>query len=320
MYSLIGGIELKIANLQFDKVINCSIDKTTRLLSNVATIELPLSAVFENTRRLSLPNEIKRGDKVSIKLGYDAELVHEFEGFVLDVSDNDKTIIKCEDSMYLFRKPVDNKLFKKTKLKDILTYVVSGSGIQLNSDIPEIEFDSFLLKNVTAIQALQKIKDNYGLLIYLDNSGALFCGLSYQYDAGNVTYNLQEKLIDNKLEYKESEDLKFRIKAVSLLKNNTRLEIETGDEDGDQRTLYFRNIKDKVKLTELAKQEIEKYKYTGYRGSLTGFGLPYATFGMKATIKDSNYPAREGDYYIEGVNVKFGQDGFSRKCELGVKL
>jgi hypothetical protein len=318
MYSLVNGIELSIGNLTFNKVINCKIEKSSRLLSNTAVIELPLSAIFENTRKLTIANEIKRGDQVEIKLGYDGDLVTEFKGYVENITDKEKTVIHCEDEMFQLRKPVVNKMFKKAKLKEVVEYIVGG--LELNSDIPEIEFDSFLLKNVTGLQALQKIKDNYGLLVYIDNDSKLYAGLSYTYEAGGVIYDLQKNVVSNDLTYKTADEIKYKIKAISLLKNNKKIEAETGDSEGELRTLYFRNITDKEKIEELAKQEIEKYKYTGYRGSLTGFGLPYATFGMTATIRDSNYPAREGNYYVEGLEIEFGQNGFRRKIELGIKL
>ena len=318
MYSLIDGIKLTIGNLTFNKAINCKIHKSTRLLSNTAVIELPLSAVFENTRKLTIANEIKRGDKVEIDLGYNGERVNEFKGYVEDISDKDKTVIHCEDEMFQLRKPLVNKMFKKVKLKEVVEYI--ADGLELNSDIPDIEFESFLLKDITGLQALQKIKDNYGLMIYIDNDNKLYAGLSYTYNSGSVIYDLQTNVVTNELTYKTAEEIKYKIKAVSLLKNNKRVEVETGDSEGELRTLYFRNITDKAKIEELAKQEIEKYKYTGYRGALTGFGLPYATFGMTAIIRDSNYPVREGNYYAEGVEIEFGQNGFRRKIELGIKL
>jgi hypothetical protein len=319
MYSLIGGIKVKIGSLQFNKVFSCKIKKTTRLLSNTATIELPLSAVLENTKRLTIANEIKRGDKVEISLGYDKTLREEFTGFIQSISDMEKLVIECEDKMFLLRKPLKDKVFAKTTLKEVVNYIISGSDIELNSDIPEINFESFALKNVTAIQALQKIKDNYGLMVYLDNDNKLYVGLSYTYDSGKVTYSLQKNVQDNKLTFKHTDELKYKIKAISLLKNNKKIEVEAGDSDGELRTLHFRNITDEKKLKELALQEIEKYKYTGYRGTLTAWGLPYCTFGMSATIRDNNYPAREGSYYVEGVVVTFG-DGITREIELGVKL
>lgn len=320
MYSLIGGVNLKIGNFTFNRVISASIKKSTRLLSNTAIIELPLTAVFESNRTLSIAKEIKRGDKVEISLGYNGKLANEFTGFVEKITDDEKTVITCEDSMFLFRKPVENKMFKDATLKDILNYIISGSGISLNGEVPEINFESFLLKNVSGIQALQKIKDNYGVLVYLDNDNKLHAGLSYTYNAGAVEYNLQKNVSKNDLAYKIEEELKYKIKAISLLKNNKKIEIEVGDNDGELRTVHFNNITDEAKIKELALQEIEKYKYTGYRGSLTSFGWPIAKIGMTATMKDNNYPARQGNYYVEAVETKWSSSGFSRQVELGVKL
>jgi phage host-nuclease inhibitor protein Gam len=319
MYSLINGVEVLIGKkLMFKEVLNVKIEQSTRLLSSTCTIELPLSAVFENSKKLTLANEIKKGDSVVVRLGYDNDLRTEFVGYVQEITDKGKTEIKCEDTMYLLRKPLANKIFKNTTLAEVVRYI--AGNVPLNATLPQIEFNSFVVKNITGVQALQKIKDNYGLTIFIDNEQKVYCGLAYLYMTGKVIYDLQSNVVDNDLTYKHADELKFKIKAISLQKDNTKLEVETGDNDGDLRTLYFQNIANEKKLKELANEEINKYKYTGYRGTLTCFGLPYATMGMSAVIRDKNYPVRAGVYYVEGVTTSFGRNGFRRTVELGIKL
>lgn len=319
---LLGVLNCKITigKFVFNQVNEVEIERTGRLISDTAIIKLPLSAVFENKKKESVENKIKRGDNVKIELAYNDEYNIEFTGYVKDVAAKDKTVIECEDNAFLLRKPIPNKAFKGKTLKDVIKYIADECKLGLNADVPDVTFDAFLLKNIDGLKAMQKLKDDYGLTVFFDYEGKLYAGLSYKYDTGKVKYNLQGDIKKSNLIFKKEEDIKYKIKAISLLKNNKKLEVETGDTDGEQRTLYFRNIASKTELEKLANEEIQKYKYTGYRGTLISFGSPLARFGMSAKIKDDNYPAREGDYYIESVKTNFGQSGFQRTIELGIKL
>ena len=64
-----------------DKV---DIHRSVELLADTATITLPAS---EYNKRLSIEQELKRGDKVSIALGYEETgLVDEFVGYLQRIS------------------------------------------------------------------------------------------------------------------------------------------------------------------------------------------------------------------------------------------
>ncbi len=319
MYVL--NADIRIGKYRFKQVTNVEIERTSRLLVDTARIEMPLSFTLENKQRLTTEKAIKRGDKVLVQLGYDGDLQSEFSGYVTNVkAARDKTIIECEDNGFLMRKSIDNKAFGKTTLKEILRYVAGQCGVLLSGEIADVNFEKFVLRNVTGLKVLNKLKDDYGLTAFFDYDGKLYVGLAYTYKTGEITYDLQKNVIRSDLEFKDADDTKIKIHAISILRDNTRLEIELGDNDGELRTLYFYNITSQSELKKLAEQEMDRLKYTGYRGSLTAFGLPVVKFGMTATIKDSNYPQREGKYYVESVKVRFGQNGFRRVVELGPKL
>ncbi|OQY03184.1 MAG: hypothetical protein B6I20_05550 [Bacteroidetes bacterium 4572_117] len=319
---LLGGLNCKITigGFVFNQVNELSIERTSRLISDTATIKLPLSAVFENKKKENLENKIKRGNKVTVELAYNDAYNVEFTGYVKSVSAKDKTVIECEDNAFLLRKSIKNKSFKDKTLKNVIEYIAGECKIELNADIPDIKFDSFLLKNIDGLKAIQKLKDNYGLTVFFDYEGKLYVGLAYVYNTGNIAYDISGDIKKSNLTFKKAEDIRYKVKAISLLKNNKKLEVEIGDADGEQRTLYFRGITDENKLKECAAEEMKKYKYTGYQGTLITFGTPLARFGMSATITDGSYPAREGDYYIESVKTDSGQSGFQRTIELGIKL
>lgn len=314
--------EIKINNYLFTQPYSVSIEKSTRALQGTAVVELPISSIKGNKQRKTTEKTIKRGDAIEILLGYDSTKNKEFAGFVKDVETLDNTIkISCEDALYSLRENIKNKIYSKTTLKDLIKDVCVG--FTLNSNIPDVNFDSFIIKNATGLQILAKLKEEYGFVTFLVDDNTVYTGLPYLYKAQTVKYDLSLNVppTNNELTYKEADDIKYKIKAISVLKNNKRLVIETGDDTGEQRTLYFKNISNEAELEKLANSEMLKYKFTGYRGSLLTYGIPFAQIGGTAVLNDPIYPERAGNYYIESVTVSFNtNDGFRRKIELGIKL
>lgn len=309
---------IKIAKFQFTQMVSVEINKSTLILSNTAIIELPLTAVLENKEILSLEKSIKRGDSVEIKLSYNSDTPNtEFVGYVTKLTAQKTLKIECEDLMFTLRKPLANKGFSKTSVKEIIAYI---TNIQTNANNIDFVIDNFIIKNTTAIQALEKLKTDYGLTIFIDADNKLYVGLAYLYTLTTRKYNLNKNIVQSDLTFKKADETKIKIKAISVQKDNSRIEKEVGDADGELRTLYFRGISNEKELEKLATEEMQKYKYDGYDGKITSFGIPFAQIGDLAYIIDENYPQREGTYYIESVKTTFGQSGFRRELELGIKL
>jgi hypothetical protein len=205
-------------------------------------------------------------------------------------------------------------------MKEVISYVLEGTGIELKGEVPSIDLKPFYLKNVTAAAALQKIKDDYGLQMFLRNFNQLYVGLTSATDNQVVRYEIGTNVIDNDLEWVDETDTRIRIKAVNIRKNNTKVSKEYGDADGELRTLYFYNVGSEADLKRLAEAEARKYKYTGYKGGLNTFLLPNALVGNVARVSDPQFADRAGDYLIDKVTTKFGTEGARRKVELGLKV
>lgn len=318
---------ITIGNYTFTQVNDVKIKKSVDLLSDTATIKLPISAVLKNENegfeKRNLESVIKAGDKVCIILAYDEVLeVKEFKGFVAFVKPNNPIlVIECEDAVYNIRKKRINKNFGKTNLRQVLSFIVAGTGVSIAGEIPLVEFDKFLLKDINGAQALEKIKDEYGLNIFLDDQGHLFAGLRQTVGTGNkVYYDLHQNVIQHKLTYRNAEDIRLRVKVVGIQKDNTKVEVIVGDLDGEQRTLFRYNIKDKARLKAIGEAELSDLKFSGYDGNITSFFVPYANRGMTAIIRDLLFPERAGAYFIISVSIDFGVNGARRIIELGTKI
>lgn len=318
---------IKIGNISFPQLHAVSIEKSVDLLSDTATIQLPMTAFFGNQEkgfeRSRLENEIKAGDPVSITLAYKGVFEkEEFVGYVRWIKPNVPTItIECEDAVYLVRQKTINKNFRATTLKEVLEHIISGTGITLAGDIPEVGFDRFLLKNVNGAEALEKIKQEYGLFIFIDDDGKLFAGLRQTKNIGKtVAFNLYRNVVEHDLKFRREEDVRISLKVVGVRNDNTKVEVIIGDTSGEQRTIFRYNVSDVDTLRKLGEAELSNLKYTGYEGTITGFLIPYATRGMTVNIEDRNYQERTGDYFVPKVTTSFGTSGARRIIELGTKL
>ena len=319
--------KIKVNNITFDRIHDVKITKSVDLLADTAEVQLPMSALFGNTesgyQKKRLEEEIKAGDPITITLAYKGVLEKvEFEGFVRWIKPNLPTItIVCEDAIYKVRQKSINRNFGRTNLKEVLEYVVAGTGVELVGKIPEVNFDKFILKDVNGAKALEKIKDEYGLYTFIDDQGKLYTGLRQAKNIGeSVVYDLYQNVVSHDLKFRRAEDVKINLKLVGVQKDNSKIEVLVGDSDGEQRTIYKYNISDAATLKKISEAELSNLKYTGYEGTVTGFYAPFVTRGMNVEIRDENYPDRTGNYFVPKVVITMGTNGGRRKLELGSKL
>jgi hypothetical protein len=100
----------------------------------------------------------------------------------------------------------------------------------------------------------------------------------------------------------------LKAKAISWQADNTKIEVEVGDPDGEQRTLHFYGL-NKEQLEIRAKAELEKYKYTGYYGNFTTFGEPAIEKGDVVSFIGNKYHP-DGKYLCKELKIKFGTAGY----------
>lgn len=301
---------ITIGEYVFRHVNSISIQSDMNNITDTCTIKLP------NVKGM-LEKKIKPGQFVTVSLGYDDNLIQEFTGYVSTISPKIPLEIICEDQMWLLKQKTVLKEWDSIKLKDVLKYLVPDAKIEC----PDITLAPLRLGKtapVSIAKALQELKDEYGLVVYFRN-GKLFCGLAYTEDLGSVSYHFQKNAIMGDLTFKTKEDFKLKVHAVSMMPDNSKIEVELGDEEGEVHTLHFYNLS-KEELTTRAKTEMEDLRYDGYRGSFIGKGVPVPKHGMIASIKDEKYPERAGRYFIDAVNTDYNSsDGIKRVITLGKK-
>jgi len=321
-------VHIFINGVHFYRVNQVTIEKSTEILEDTAIIKIPATARLNysgHTYKGPSAKVFKVGDFVEITLAYKGVFEKtEFRGFVKKIHPTQPLELECEDWTWELRRKNIQKSWKKTTLKEVLQEIVSGTGIELSADVPPITFEPFYIDNSDAAFALQKLKDEYGLAIYFQEDGKLYAGLAYAQNTGVVKYHLngaKVNVIDaNSLKWRSKDDVKMKVKAISINKDNTRTEVEFGDKAGSIKTIHLYNVKSKAELEELAKKELDRIKFDGYEGSIKSFLIPEAIPGMTAEVTDIDFPERSGSYYVESVKTTFGTGGARRTVKLGIQL
>lgn len=311
-------------NLRMSRVARVEIVSSAKVLEDTATIELPTTARLvregEYITEVETAKQFAVGDEIAINMGYNGRLEEEFYGFVSRIKPGTPLVVECVDAVWLLRRKNISKSWKTTTLRAVLEHCLEGTGIVLDGEVPSITLAPYYIKNVSAASALQKIKDVYGLKMFFKAFKALVVGYSEYNDNKAVKYEFGSNIVDSDLEWVAESDTRIRIKAVHIKKDNTKIEKEYGDPDGELRTVYFYNLPNGSDLERMALSEARKYQYTGYKGGITTFLWPNVRVGNVARLTDPLYAERAGDYLVDKVVTTLSERGARRKIELGLKL
>ncbi len=293
------------------------IESSWKMLTDKASIVLPRNVKFFDKHKVK--EVFKKGDAVKIELGYNGNLVTEFEGYITKVSANIPIVIECEDEMYQLKKIPVNISLKSTSLKSLFNKILPGYTV----DALEVEIGSQRFVKSTVAKVLKKLQEKENLYSYFKENKTLVVGKVYADDSDvkPIKIHLEKNVVNNDLNYKSKEDVLIKIKAISTLKNGNKIEVEVGDQEGESRQLTYYNIKLKADLIKLAEADYKKYKVDGFDGTIKLFGIPIIRHGYKVELKSDLYKDRNGTYYVERTTVVFDETpAFRRTIELGDKV
>ena len=300
--------------LVFKYANEVSIESSWKCITDNCSIKLPRKLKLKDKR---LDQLIKKSDAVTVNIGYNGTNRTEFRGYISDIKPTTPITIECEDEMYTLKRMNIIKSWKSAKLIDVVKEIWKGPIKCFDADL-----GAFTINKLNGVQALELIKDVYGLVSFfreINGVNTLVTGFIYDPDvAQTYNYHFQKNIIKNDLEFKTADEVKLKVKVISTFPDGKHIEIELGDKDGQERTLNFFNLQ-KAELEKLAKIEILKLRFDGYRGKFTAFGIPNADDGDIVSLTDDLYPERAGKYYIDKVVKTWGMGGFRREITLGPK-
>jgi hypothetical protein len=304
----------------FSAVAKCVLTEDTGSLTDTCVIELPKKAQWQGQPAGAGDHPpVKRGDKISVYLGYDDALKLRFTGYIRRVSATVPVKIECEDGMFLLKMTeAKKKGFAALTLDQLMRTLLEGTDVQYTLIDKNITLGPYRITRNTVAEELAELQRAFGLMAYfrtVDGEPVLYVGFTYPFDHRRTASFLHGvNIISHELEYRRAEDIKLKVKAISIQPDNRRIEVEVGDKDGELRTVYQYNLNE-AELKVLATGELERLKYSGYQGHLETFGEPAVSKTDIARVEGED--GNKGDYLIKKVETTFGTGGYRQKIELG---
>lgn len=306
----------------FNAVADCNIVEDVSTLTDTCEIQLPKKIKWQEAVAKNGKPPIKRGDKITIKLGYDGDLQTRFTGFIRSVDAKVPITIKCEDGMFVLKShKVKPKAFKNASLHEIMSYLLEGTSIQFQLMDKDIKVGNWRLTKTHASEELQELKEKMMLSSYfrrINGESILYIGLAYPLDnRKKVKFMHGKNIIDENLEYRDKEDIRVRCEAQSFNAKNKKVTYEYGDKDSDVIKIRMDGLTEN-ELKKYAIEAVERYKQSGFKGSFETFGQPEVSKCDMVEIHASD--GNSGVYLVKKLEIEFGTNGYRQKIELGQPL
>ena len=309
--------DIQIGDYRLGMLDKVEIHKSVEQLADTAVITLPAS---QYNQALQVEEKLKRGDGVIIKLGYEETGMElEFEGWLQRISTDGCNIkLHCEDDLFLFRREMPNEVLKNVTLEELLKKVINSFGIGLTLDCTySWTYQKFVINNATGFDVLKKVQEECGADIYVDDK--LHVHPPGEKIGEERIYDISLNVEKEDLTYRRAEDNKVMVVVKALMPDGTVKEIETGSTGGDKIEVKCATS-DEDSMKERGELEVKRRTYDGYEGSITGWLIPMCNPADAVTIKDKDYPYKNGTYFVNSVTTEFGKQGGSRKIDLGFRL
>lgn len=310
--------DITIGAFRLGMLDSVSIHKSVELLADTAEITLP-AAQFNIA--LDVESQIKRGDEVIVKIGYEESgLIEEFRGWLQRISTDGGNIkLYCEDDLFTFRKELPNEAFKKIPLSELLQKVVKGIGKDYRISCSySWTYAKFVIQDATGYDVLKKVQEECGADIYLKD------GVLHVHPPGEVVgkerlYDFTLNIEEADLTYRRAEDKKVRVVVKAIMPDGKVKEIETGSTGGEKVEVKC-HASDTASMKARGEAEVRRRSFDGYDGSITTWLIPECVPGDTATLHDEDYPYKDGTYFVRSVTTDFSSAGGVRKVELGFRL
>lgn len=294
------------------------IDSSVKSLTKNATIVLPrnVSKLFD---KYKVSEVFRRGDRVTIELGYDGQLSEEFSGYISKGVSADIPIkIECQDEMWKLKQLPVNYVAKGVTLKSLLKAICKGYTIDA---LDSVALGTVRFSKTTVAAVLEKLSKDWKINTFMDGKTIVSGDVYGHYTSTSpIKYNLERTVVNNDLNYKQKDDVTLKLTAESILVNGRKLSVVLGQDGGDQMHLTYYNITAKAELEKKAKTDYEKAIAGGFDGTITAFGTPRCQIGWKVQLVSTIYPDRNGIYYVEAVSKDWNEQGFRQKINLGAKV
>ncbi len=319
----------------FDYVNSVTIDSSWETFTDTASIFMPNTLRNKNGNTITAGTKglFKRGDAVTIKLGYFPKLVTRFEGFIDRIRPTRPMEIMCEDQMWQLKQVnLATELFTNPTIKTVVDKATaSQAGLKIVYDDETAKIGDFHIDNkgfVNAVSIFEVLKKQFGYNIYFQD-GTLFVRVINAIKSLVSTthiFDFQFNVVSDSLEFTRDDDTTLAIRFESKQPDNSVLTFFGFKENGENVIKSLADVATKVKtfgvthkwnvpdrneaeIKKIINDNLDKYVWEGLKGAFTGFLDPPVNHDDKVQLIDKGNPDHEGTYIIKSIQTTFGVNG-----------
>jgi hypothetical protein len=330
--------KVTIGDIYFPSINSFEVEQSVDNTSDIAKITLARN--YKELRGSKVLDYIRAGKPVTIECGYNGVLETEFTGFIKPNIGADYPIILECDELYFLRQ--NNHIISESNitLKQLLQRIAPAYTIEaLDVQLGKVRFS-----NESTVQILEKLKKDWGFYSRIHNN-ILHVGFAFDFKPSFTqrhTYTIGQNVKDySKLKFTTDMDFSTQVK-VKIHKANGHVEeivygmkevagtmqaVKIGggkddkvkDEKGTIKTYDVSHI-GTTEAENMAKAQLKRIIYSGYTGSIDGFGNPRTKAGDSLQIINTAKPEREGTYLIEKVVVRYEEAHIERENFISYKV
>lgn len=317
-------INIIIGNLKFKGCKSFEVTKDVENLSVTGKVELPLRAMLNGEHgkeKIMIDESIKQGDAITIEAGYlEFEINTIFEGYITNIDPANSVKIEIEDAVYLLRKQPVLIDKKDITVKDLCNELLKGTDLNLSTNTVNLKIDVFKFKG-NAAGALAQLKESMNLTCYFDGK-ELYCGGQQMNAKGQINVTYGRNILKNNVSYQYADANPVQVTVIGKKESGEEVKVIEGIDGGSSMTFYKYNVTDKEALITMAKEELARYSFDGFKGSIKLWFIPFAEPGGSVNYKNENYKQEvEGKYFIKSVKYSFTtSEALKQNIGLGAKL
>ena len=297
---------------QVHKISAIEIESSWKMLTDTASVILPRNVGdFDKQKVYEL---FSVGDKAVIKMGYNGQLVKEFEGYITQVSADFPIKLELSDAMWKLRQIPVNYVSANMDVKQFLTKFVTDFPI----DTDTISLGAVRFSQTTLGAVLDEWQKNYSIYSFIRN-GKLTVAKPYsevKNESDTYVFDLERNCTENNLKYLSREERTVKIIGTSSFGKGKRLKAEFGDENPKNTINMSWRVSSQKELEKEVKRLYELSKREGFEGSFTTYGTPSIQHGEKVKITSSLYPDRYGTYYVDRVRKTLENAQYRQEIEI----
>lgn len=316
MYTM--NYDITVGTYRIGMLDKVEIHSSVELLSDTARIQLPAS---EYGIALEVEDKIHRGDTVCIRLGYEETgLEEEFRGYLTSITtDGDSIILDAEDELFTFRRDIPSQVHVGISLEELLRKVISDIGQTYTINCTyRWSYSRLVINNSTAYDVLKKVQEESGADIYLKD-GILHIHPPGEMIGSEHAYDFYLNIEESDLTYRTAADKKVSVIVKATMPDGSVKEVETGTPGGEKIEINSTTT-DTESMKQRGRQELMRSTFDGYDGTITTWLIPQCRIADSVTLRDRDYPHRDGCYFVRAVTTEFSKEGGKRKIELGFRI